>query len=190
MEIKKPTVNERQIAWEDMVDKERSLLLNKGHDYTAGRADLDAYSNFRIIADLLTGCPVTPFTVALVYALKHVLSVITFAKSGKQESGEGLEGRFMDIRNYMFILNELVPDHINFFPQLQEVKVFGGTLAGDAITPKKSSDDFNIPIKETEAGLYYLDEKCYWRPIGDLTLRKEVEDQTSMPEMEKDERAR
>ena len=116
MELKRPSVKERQKAWEELVEKERELLLRKGHDYTAGRADTDAYANFRIIADLLKGVPVTAFSVALVYALKHVLSVITFAKSGKQESGESLEGRFSDIRNYMFILNELVADHLEAFP--------------------------------------------------------------------------
>lgn len=156
MELKTPTVKERQKAWEALTEKERTLLLNKGHDYTAGRADIDAYSNFRIIADLLKGVPVTAFSVALVYALKHVLSIITFAKSGKQESGEALEGRFMDIRNYMFILNELVPDHINSFDE--PVPVFGGTL------PCSEMEQF--PYELSVDGMFYADVKGNWHPIS------------------------
>jgi hypothetical protein len=115
MEIKKPTVKKRQLDWEKMCQDEAVFLLNKGADYTAGQKDADAYANFRIIAGLLKDAPVTPYTIAMVYALKHVLSLITFAKTGKQESGEGLRGRHMDLRNYVFILNELVADHLKHF---------------------------------------------------------------------------
>lgn len=119
MEIKKPTVNKRQLDWEDMCRDEAVLLLNKGADYTAGQKDADAYANFRIISDLLKGAPITPYTIAMVYTLKHVLSLITFAKTGKQESGEGLRGRHMDLRNYVFILNELVADHNAHFSEVK-----------------------------------------------------------------------
>lgn len=112
--VKKPTLDAKLKAWETLVSKERELLCRKGADYTAGRCDVDAYANFRGIAELLEGVPISPFSVALVYALKHMFSLITFAKSGKLES-EGIIGRITDIRNYMFILSELVPDHQNCF---------------------------------------------------------------------------
>jgi len=113
--INKPSVTDRQAAFHKLVEKEAQLLLDKGADYTAGKKDQDAYANFRLVATLLEGAPITPYTVAMIYKLKHVFSLLTFCKTGIQESGEGLEGRHMDDRNYTFILNELVPDHLNYF---------------------------------------------------------------------------
>ncbi len=109
------SVKGRMEVFEDFVQKQREILLGKGSDYTAGRADEDAYANFRIIADLMKGAPWTPMTVAMVYELKHLLSIVTFAKTGRQESGEGLEGRFLDRANYTFIERQLVPDHLEHF---------------------------------------------------------------------------
>ena len=103
-----------------MVARERDLLRNKGYDYTAGQGDRDAYHNFRQVATFLEGAPITPYTVAMVYALKHLFSLLTFCKTGIQESGEGLEGRHSDLRNYGFILQELVPDHLNHFEQIAD----------------------------------------------------------------------
>lgn len=113
--IHKPSVTARQESFHKLVEKEAQLLLDKGADYTAGKKDQDAYANFRLVAMLLEGAPITPYTVAMVYKLKHIFSLLTFCKTGRQESGEGLEGRHMDDRNYSFILNELVPDHLNYF---------------------------------------------------------------------------
>jgi hypothetical protein len=105
----------RQERFNDFSDKQRKILIGKGHDYTAGQADVDAYANFRIIGELLQGCPITPYTIALIYGLKHLFSLITFCKTGKQESGEGLEGRHLDLSNYSFILSDLVNDHLSHF---------------------------------------------------------------------------
>jgi hypothetical protein len=205
MEIKKPTVKGRQEAWEIFNQAERELLLNKGHDYTAGQADVDAYANFRIIAELLKGCPITPYTIAMVYAMKHVLSLITFAKSGKQESGEALEGRFHDIRNYMFILNELVPDHVNHLEDaplasVDRVPVWGGTLPRSELLfcrkgtsgeiklhndgsvsffPDDDLADFPTELKPDKEA-QFLGDDGRWHPISDLD-RKEVSNST-MPE--------
>ena len=119
--LNKPTVADRQKAFQALIEKESHILYSKGADYTAGKKDEDAYANFRLIAVLLEGCPITPYTIAMIYKLKHVFSLLTFCKTGKQESGEGLEGRHMDDRNYTFILNELVPDHLNYFEKGGEV---------------------------------------------------------------------
>jgi hypothetical protein len=164
-----------------MVADEAKLLLNKGADYTAGKKDADAYANFRIIADLLKGAPITPYTVALIYGLKHVLSLITFAITGKQESGEGLRGRHMDARNYFFILNELVPDHVNHFesemPEWMDV-----ANAAFAKASRERGAEFTTHIAEnvsTGEVKFFDDVAGVWRPLADLDKRKEVENTTA-----------
>jgi hypothetical protein len=174
MRLSIPTVEGRQKDWEAMVDDERTLLLNKGADYTAGQKDVDAYANFRIIADLLEDVPVTPYTVAMIYALKHVLSLITFAKTGKQESGEGLRGRHMDARNYFFILNELVPDHVNHFEDAETAEAFNVEVNN---LPK--DHPFIYVLNEDNVEVTYMDESTQtWRPISELNLGKEVDNST------------
>jgi hypothetical protein len=176
MEKKTPTVNQRQLDWEKMCSDEAVLLLNKGADYTAGRKDADAYANFRIIADLLKGAPITPYTVAMIYGLKHVLSLITFAKTGKQESGEGLRGRHMDARNYYFILNELVPDHAEHFAEEANVDLVNSMLDDVA------AESFGPVIAEdlTTGLVEFFDEDYQrWYPISELDKRKEVDNSTT-----------
>lgn len=158
--IKRPSVEERQKTWEAFLDEERKLLLTKGADYTAGRKDIDAYHNFRVISHLLAGAPITPFTVAMVYFLKHVLSVITYAISGRQESGEGLAGRFHDIRNYAFILNELVGDHEDDFNFEADMIERARNVLGVA--------DPEFPHVLGADGVSYLDAAGTWRPLSDL----------------------
>lgn len=103
-------VKERMKVFKEFSEKQAEILLGKGHDYTAGKADVDANANFKIIAELLDGAKMTPYTVAMVYFLKHVLSLITYCKTGKQESGESLEGRHLDIANYSFILKTILDE--------------------------------------------------------------------------------
>lgn len=118
--VVKVSVIDRQKRFEDFTAKQSKILLTKGVDYTAGNAEVDAYANFRLIAKLLDGCPITPYTVALIYKLKHTFSLITFCKTGMQESGEDLEGRHLDEANYTFILNDLVLDHLNSLKEMIE----------------------------------------------------------------------
>lgn len=113
------SVADRQAAFEGFSKEQAETLIGKGHDYTAGRAEEDSYANFRIIADLLKGAPITPYTVAMIYMLKHTFSLITFAKTGKQESGEGLRGRHIDQANYTFILDQLTHDHLDFIKEAE-----------------------------------------------------------------------
>ena len=106
---------DRKARFNNFVEKQGKILIGKGHDYTAGKADVDAYANFRIISELLEGCPMTPYVVTMIYMLKHLFALITFSKTGIQESGEGLEGRHLDLANYAFILSDLVADHLDHF---------------------------------------------------------------------------
>ena len=116
------SVADRQAAFEKFSSEQAETLIGKGHDYTAGNAEQDSYANFRIIADLLKGAPITPYTVAMIYMLKHTFSLITFAKTGKQESGEGLRGRHIDQANYTFILEQLTQDHLDFLEHYEAEK--------------------------------------------------------------------
>jgi len=181
MQQNTPSVEGRQEAWEAMIAEERALLLNKGADYTAGQKDVDAYANFRIISGLLAGAPVTPYTIAMVYALKHVLSLITFAKTGKQESGEGLRGRHMDARNYFFILNELVPDHVNHFEQYDDSDWWLDEANERFSETAQESDEYPTTIAEDPmtGAVEYFDEADHnWHPISELEKRKEVNNTT------------
>jgi len=111
------SVKDRQEEFKKFTEEQSKVLLGKGHDYTAGKAESDAYANFRIIAMLLEGAPITPYTIAMIYKLKHLFSLLTFIKTGKQESGEGLLGRHIDDSNYTFILSQLVEDHLEYFDE-------------------------------------------------------------------------
>ena len=111
------SIEERQGHFEKFAEEQKKLMLGKGRDYTAGKSGEDAYTNFRLIAKLLEGCPITPYTVALIYEVKHLFSLITFCKTGKQESGEGLRGRHLDRANYVFIEDQLVNDHLKYFEE-------------------------------------------------------------------------
>lgn len=125
-------VKERQEEFKKFSGEQGVILLGKGHDYTAGRSEEDAYANFRIIADLLKGAPITSYTVTLIYFLKHVLSLITYAKKGRQESGEGLRGRHLDVANYAFILDQLKDEHViqAFAPPNEGIFVNEGIFEG------------------------------------------------------------
>lgn len=101
---------ERSEAFKKFVAEQTEILEAKNKDYSAGNSDKDANYNFRLIAEIMDGAPWTPYSVAMVYKLKHVLSMIAFAKTGKVES-EGIHGRHHDDANYTFIMDLLAKDH-------------------------------------------------------------------------------
>jgi len=173
----KITVRQRQRNFLKFAQEQSKLLMNKGNDYTAGKKDEDSYANFRIIAELMDGAPVTPYTVAMIYMLKHVFSLITFAKTGVQDSGEGLEGRHLDISNYVFILSELVEDHRNWFGRQAEIFILWekdsdktAELMNDNDDPGPSDEDYTpyadkfdmssefVKVKDREGNWVSLDE--------------------------------
>lgn len=99
--------NKREAQFEKFSEEQRSILITKGHDYAAGNYDHDPNYNFIKIAELLDGAPITPYTVALIYFLKHVFSIMSYAKTSKQESGESVHSRHLDLANYAFIMDTL-----------------------------------------------------------------------------------
>jgi len=104
-------IEERMEHFEAFATEMAKTLRMKNSDYTAGKKDEDSLYNFRALAKLMEGAPITPYTVVMIYMLKHTFSLLTFAKTGIQESGEGLRGRHIDQANYTFLLNELVEEH-------------------------------------------------------------------------------
>ena len=117
-------VKERQHEFTKFSQEQSSILYSKGHDYTGGRAEKDAYANFRMIAFLMRGSPLTAYTVAIIYYLKHIFSCITFAQTGRQESDEPIHGRHLDLANYAFILDQLVPAHETYFEMVALQKLY------------------------------------------------------------------
>ncbi|MBI9082717.1 MAG: hypothetical protein JEZ11_03910 [Desulfobacterales bacterium] len=105
----------RLARYDEFMARARTIVTQKNHDYSGGKQDTDPNANFVEIARLLEGAPITPYTVAMIYKLKHVFSLLTFCKTGRQESGEALLGRHQDDSNYSFILNELVALHEECF---------------------------------------------------------------------------
>jgi hypothetical protein len=105
------TQEARQETIASFVDEMKAIMAGKGHDYTGGGKDVDLLQNFRLVYDLLKGCQFTPYTIAMVYKLKHLCSELTFARTGRQESGEPLRGRHLDDANYSYLQDQLVEDH-------------------------------------------------------------------------------
>jgi hypothetical protein len=64
----------------------------------------DVHKNFRVIADFLD---VDPILVATVYFMKHVTSLMSYAKSDDIHQEEKIDGRFEDALNYLKIMYSL-----------------------------------------------------------------------------------
>lgn len=101
----------KNTEFEQMVKKFRErqdlLIVSKGHDYTVGNGDQDRLWNFKTVAGLLG---INPLQALGVYWLKHVLAICTYIKTGNLESGEDIDGRFLDESNYNLLGRALIND--------------------------------------------------------------------------------
>ena len=86
-----------------LLARARALRSQKGESYSGVDPDEDAFGNFRRIS-ALTG--MSPQEVALIYMLKHVDSITTIVRGGK-DGGEGLSERIADALNYLLFLGTL-----------------------------------------------------------------------------------
>lgn len=95
----------------------RRVLDAKGVEYPTGGGD--RLSNFKVVAQFLSPkrCPhcggaveITAADVALVYKLKHVLSLATFVREGRRDEPgrEPIVGRIADDDNYNDLLLALL----------------------------------------------------------------------------------
>lgn len=86
-----------------------TLLDTKGHDYAGGKApDVDRLGNFKKAAAEIG---VSPAVVWFIYFKKHVDSVATFVKTGRNTS-EPIYGRLLDIANYALLGAALLEDDL------------------------------------------------------------------------------
>lgn len=103
-------------VFESMVGEMERTLVSKGAEY-AGTAD--RLSNFKRGA-AATGC--NPLTVAFVYASKHFDSIATYVRNQQagmkvQTLSEPIEGRFIDLMNYLVLMNAIVQEANNYTNQ-------------------------------------------------------------------------
>lgn len=82
------------------------LLTVKGSDYTGGGEQEDR-ARLKNFFDCGRDLGLSPFKILAVYWHKHVTAVYTFLKRGQVES-EPIEGRIMDVINYMLLLYKLI----------------------------------------------------------------------------------
>jgi len=70
-------------------------------EYTEGNQNENVLWNFEKIARKLG---LTPMQVLSVYLNKHLSSLQSYFKDGKEHSSEGIEGRVSDIINYLLLM--------------------------------------------------------------------------------------
>lgn len=87
--------------FESMTEDLKDLLTNKGREYAG---DYDALGNFKTGGDI----GVTPNQKLWIFLDKHLSSVKSYIKHGKEFSNEPIEGRINDAINYLFLLRCLI----------------------------------------------------------------------------------
>ena len=91
---------EYQFMREDFLKKTLKLSDDKRIEYTEGHHNSNVLWNFENIAKTLG---LSPMKVLSVYLMKHTSSLFNYFKDGKEYS-ESIEGRIMDIINYLLLL--------------------------------------------------------------------------------------
>lgn len=94
------------LIFDKMISDERELLLTKGKEYAG---DQDALANFK---DSL-GIGLDPKQKLWVYLSKHMSSIASYIKNGKEFSNESIESRIADARNYLGLLYMLIHEEKN-----------------------------------------------------------------------------
>jgi len=89
--------------FEKVVSEMRDLLVNKGREYAG---DQDALNNFKTGTDI----GITPLQKSWVFTEKHISSIKSYIKNGKEFSSEPIEGRILDAMNYLFLISCLVKE--------------------------------------------------------------------------------
>ena len=94
---------EQKDHFEKVVSEMRDLLNNKGREYAG---DDDALNNFKTGTDI----GITPLQKSWVFTEKHISSIKSYIKNGKEFSSEPIEGRILDAMNYLFLISCLVKE--------------------------------------------------------------------------------
>ena len=85
--------------------KERAIVGTKGEEYTHGSED--RLSSFKETAAF---AGITPLQVCMVFMMKHVQALASYAKREKTLSDETLEGRVTDVRLYAALFAALAEE--------------------------------------------------------------------------------
>lgn len=107
-----------------LYDAEREIDDTKGKGYAEGYASDadDALANFKRLAMHLD---LTPLQICAVYLGKHFDAIMSYAKHGKDITGECLFGRVADLRLYAALFLALARDK-----ELEEAPFLPQTLDG------------------------------------------------------------
>jgi hypothetical protein len=93
--------SDQKDVFEKMIENERNLLISKGAEYAG---DQDCLANFKD-ADIVG---MNPKQKLWVYLSKHMSSIASYIRHGKEFSNEPIEGRIADARNYLALLYMLI----------------------------------------------------------------------------------
>jgi hypothetical protein len=94
---------EQRRLFEELFEKERALLETKGREYSS---DQDCLANFKDCDSV----GLDPQQKLWVYLSKHLSSIASYIKNGKEYSDETIEGRIADARNYLALLYMLIQE--------------------------------------------------------------------------------
>lgn len=91
-------------------EDELAMIETKGREYTGGAEagnDLDTLHNFKDVAEQ-TG--MTALQCWGVYFLKHISAIMTYVKDPERDLSEPIDGRIMDARTYLGLLQCLIDE--------------------------------------------------------------------------------
>jgi hypothetical protein len=89
----------QQSLFKTMIKEEMDLLNKKGAEYAS---DADALANFKKRAEDIG---IDPKQILWIFLSKHLDSIKSYIKKGKEISDEPIAGRIQDARNYLFLLH-------------------------------------------------------------------------------------
>ena len=84
--------------------EEMDTLVNKGKEYSVGNDD--RFWNFKEVAQDLPNTKASE--VCYIYLKKHLCSIASYIKHGREFSDEPIRGRIVDARNYLAILAGII----------------------------------------------------------------------------------
>ena len=96
--------SEQQSLFRSIVKEEADILNRKGAEYAS---DTDANANFKKRAEDIG---IDPKQILWIFLSKHLDSIKSFIKKGKEISDEPIAGRINDARNYLFLLSCLIEE--------------------------------------------------------------------------------
>jgi|ERR1019366_4461120 hypothetical protein len=98
------TFEEFDIYQEVLLKEVVRMKDTKGKEYSHSG---NRFANFNRLAD---GLELPNITIAWIYAYKHVDSIISYVKEGKEFSNEGIRGRLVDLIVYLTLIGGMIEE--------------------------------------------------------------------------------